>query len=116
VFSVGQKLWFVPNDRRYSSRSREVTIEKIGRKWITLANNAGRVDMQTLVSDVDGYSPGRCYISKEAWEESEGRRELWLSFRRAVDRTYNIPDSITIDDIKQAAAALKFSLNSPPGL
>ena len=37
MFEVGQKLWFVPSQRRMHDY--EATVSKVGRVWATLSNH-----------------------------------------------------------------------------
>lgn len=54
-YTVGQTLWWEGSRYAYT-----LTIERVGRRWLTL-DNGYRVDRQTLIADGGGYvSPGRC--------------------------------------------------------
>jgi hypothetical protein len=104
-FHVGQILWYVPADMRWS-KPREVTITKIGRKWITLGN-FGRIDIKTLHVDAGAYSsPGRCYLSQEDYETERSADAAWHELREAIGRLYRRPSNLPISAIRQAAALL----------
>ena len=58
MIEVGQKLWFVPNERRHSD-GYEVEVTKIGRKWAELGHAKLRIDLSDLIADGGRYpSPG----------------------------------------------------------
>lgn len=103
---VGQKLWFVPR-QRYLGEPKFVTVEKCGRKWLTL-DNGYRADVATL--NVDGgrgyYSPAACYYSREEWEAEKALKEAWVGFRGAVDRSLTMPSGTTLERIEQARKML----------
>jgi hypothetical protein len=104
---VGQTLWFVYYNS-YSNSPRpgcEVTITKIGRKWIGL-NNGHRVDKHTLYADGRGYSsPGRCYPSREHHETQVEIRKAWRDFSNSIDPR-NPPDGASLESIAQAIRLL----------
>lgn len=109
--TVGQTLWYVP---QYSYRpdkgGYEVTIEKVGRRWATLANNQGRIDRDTLHVDGRGYSsPGRCWINRDHYEKHKRAASVWAEFARQV-WTKSLPSNITEENIRQAALLLKLEL------
>lgn len=96
--AVGQKLWFVPNRKR--SNAREVTIAKIGRKWITTTeDDAMRLDVKTL--QADGYWTGCAYLSQQHYEESEAIKKAWSDLCDKM-KWYNQPDGITVEEITEA--------------
>lgn len=103
TLQVGQKLWFVPRDRR-SGAPCEVTVEKIGRKWARIGR--ARVDLDTLVVDGGIYlSPGRCYEDRAAYE-AKAARDVALSELRQKINQMTPPDSVTVDAIRAASAAI----------
>ena len=107
---VGQRLWFVPKDTRFR-KPNWVEIEKIGRKWATLGRNAGRVDMNTLYLDGQGYtSPGRCYLSEEEWQDAQRAEDVWRRFVQQINYGRR-PRAATVQQIEQAAALLGIELN-----
>ncbi|MDB5437965.1 MAG: hypothetical protein JWM33_392 [Caulobacteraceae bacterium] len=115
ALSVGQTLFYVPERSRWA-KPRDVTVEKVGRKWATLADNAGRIDVKTLRMDGGGFhSPGDCYLSRAEWEESVQLDDAWRPFRNAVARNLSAPNGITIEAIYAAAKALGFSLEKAGG-
>lgn len=102
---VGQKLWYVPTDRRWSYE-REVTIKKIGRVWATL-NSGERVNLVNLRVDGKGYmSPGQCWPSREAWEAEKSRQEAWSTLYRAVRESISVPHNLNEQKIRAAIELL----------
>jgi hypothetical protein len=107
-YKVGDKLWWVSSDNKRTQR--EVTIEKVGRAWLTLSNRH-RVDKVTLKADAGEWtSPGTCWLSKEAYEHRARLEQSWGVLRRAVSNTWNVPDDVTLEDIKAAAMYLKLEI------
>lgn len=96
TYEVGQTVWVVPTER-YLGKVRECTIVKIGRKWATL-DDQNRFDVEDGFLDGRGLrSPGRVWLSKEAFEKYDARRAAW---RDLVARLpYECPPSISADDI-----------------
>ena len=74
---VGDKLWFVPG--RSGAGAGYVTIEKVGRLYLTLSNRR-RADKHTLYAD---YS-SRCYLSKEEHDDEVAFRIALSAFRQRV--------------------------------
>lgn len=72
---VGDKVWFVPGDNRRDGR--EITVTKIGKKYFY--SDYTKFDIVTW-EEVSDYSPGRCFINKDAYERmcaiNEHRNEL----------------------------------------
>lgn len=105
--TVGQKLWLVP--QRGYGVPREVTVAKIGRKWATLDGwRESRIDKETLWMDGGVYtSPGRCYLSREEWEESQRLSGAWGVLKTLIADRWNRPDGVTIADMRAAANLLR---------
>jgi hypothetical protein len=106
MYSVGQKLWYVPTKRRGDPR--EVEITKVGRKWLSLDNDR-RVAVDGLYADGGQYSsPGRAYISKEAWERETSLRKAWDMLSMEIDRTRRVPADVSVETIHQVRQLLGF--------
>lgn len=102
----GQKLWYVPEDPRWE-KTREVTVAKIGNRWAELGRKDFRADLETLEVDGGKYSsPGRCYLSREAWEEEKLLRAAWREFQRDVERANAEGGLITVENISAARQVL----------
>lgn len=107
--TVGQKLWYVPSDSRYAGQACEVTVERIGRKWANISHGY-RIDLADWWVDGGQHSsPGRCYASKEAWDDEGHRQKAWRAVREGFGYR-GAPPGITIDAIYQAAALLGIEL------
>lgn len=104
MIEVGQKLWCAYNQRYNQNEFAEVV--KVGRKWIELSNRR-RADKTTLIIDGGQYSsPGKCHISKEAYEEDQERLCRWDEFRKKISSIYHCPDNVTIEKIDRALEVL----------
>lgn len=104
---VGQTLYYVANDRRDAHRDGGAEITKIGRQWATvcIAYCNARVDLETLEVDGGNYSsPGRCYLSREAWELERKTERALDDFKVEVARLY--ATDITLEQIDQARRVL----------
>lgn len=105
--TVGQELWYVPEDRRFVGQAHAVRITKIGRKWAEVGRGLGRVNIETLWVDGGNYSsPGRCWLSREAWEAETIRQEAWSRLKEVVGRMWAAPDNISEADIRQITERL----------
>jgi hypothetical protein len=104
TLTVGQVLWFVPSHIR--DKPEAVTVLKIGRKWAHIGKH-GRVNRETLFVDGGTFaSPGRCWLSKEAWEAEVRRQEAWQRLRKDIDRQWQAPDGLSLEQIEQAIEIL----------
>jgi hypothetical protein len=103
----GQKLWFV-SSQRHGGEPREVTVGKIGRKWATISSGADRIDRETLVADGGQYiSPGRCYLSQQAYEDAKRLSDDWRAFTTDVEKTrWHVPPGVTPETIAHVRAIL----------
>lgn len=80
---VGQELWYVPHDLRFSS-PKHVKILKLGRVWATMERGP-RANMGTLRAEGDAWdSPGRFWLSEgdhKRWKEAV---RLWESIKQKM--------------------------------
>lgn len=107
MIEVGQKLYFVPNNR-YGAR-RDVVVTKVGRRWAAIGPRM-RVDVNTLRVDGRGYmSPGQCWLSEAAYREELALQAEWDSLNGYVSRRHRVPEGITIEAIRQVKELLKIS-------
>jgi hypothetical protein len=105
AYQVGQKLYFVP-DSLSRGNPKWVGIEKVGKKWLWLEHKV-KVDKETLIVDGGEYaSPGRCWIDEATYQHYVSLKKTWREFRVSVDRYWNVPDGVTIEQIKQASVLL----------
>lgn len=105
VFKEGQVLVFDPSDGRREPR--EITTGKVGRVWVQIASagwSDGRFNKETLIIDGRGYaSPGRVWLSWDAYRNEKRRLELHARLRRMLD-DYSNP--YTTEQVSAALAAL----------
>ena len=107
-YKVGDKLWWVGSDNKRTQR--EVTVEKVGRVWLTLSNGH-RVDKVTFKADAGEWtSPGTCWLSKDAYEHCARLLRAWTVLRCEVSNRWVIPNDVTLEDIKAAAMYLKLEI------
>lgn len=103
-YEVGQKLWYVPNRTSAHLRPREVTVESIGRKWVTCGRM--RFDKETGIVDGGSYSsPGRVYASREEYERIVITEAAWSDFVNSLS-IWRLPGGVTVEKIKAAKALL----------
>ena len=103
--TVGQKLWFVPSDRR--GNHSEVTVEKIGRKWATL-DCRYRIDLVSLRADGGEYSsPGACYLNEQVYLEERMLLSAWNAFKRRIEHIYQPPIGVDISNIQHVTNVLR---------
>ncbi len=110
IFAVGKALWFVfsyrpRKDEPPAERGREVIIARVGRKWITTTSGL-RIDKQTLQADGGNFSsPGRAYVSREAYRQEVQVELAWDALMRAI--RWAIPEGVRLEDIHRAAELLR---------
>lgn len=107
MYIEGQKLWMVPH-QRYIGEPREVTITKVGRKWLTL-DSGHRAAVDGLALDGGGgySSPGVCYLTREAWEADKALNDAWDKLRKDVELVRRVPNAIAVQDIYDARKLLR---------
>jgi hypothetical protein len=104
MYSVGQKLWFVGS--KINPRQYEIEVTKVGRLWATLGDDGRyRCDASGQVDGGHYASPGRCYVSREAYELEQARSAAWLKFKRMVADLPEMPCWMTLDALAQMSAS-----------
>lgn len=108
--TVGQKLWFVPREKRTLGDSREVTVTRVGRSWADADGIRGyRIGIADLIVDEPKYGGiGQCYVSREAYEIEHARDVVWDALQGRL-RSWVIkrhPD-VTVEDMKAACKLLR---------
>lgn len=98
-FQVNQTLFFVPRDQ---GKPCEVTIVKVGRKWLELSNFK-RCNFDLVVDSPYG-TPLRCYLSRAVYEQGRALSAAWSRLKYAMP--HNAPEGMTIEQITQARAML----------
>jgi hypothetical protein len=109
---VGQKLWFVPSQYSGCRKCKFVTIEKIGRKWVTIQYSNDQFDKSKLTNGkaaLDGgrySSPGYVYLDQNLHDqEVEFRLLKWKIIALLQDRTLSFEQMSAIEkilDVKNA--------------
>ena len=105
MFTVGQEL-FASFGRNRHKNECTMTISKVGRKWLELDDGRYRANIETL--DIDGgqdSSPGKCYVSKQDYDDEVALTEAWASLTRHFP-LYSKPKHVTVEDIEQAKKLL----------
>lgn len=108
MFEVNQKLWYVPY-QKYHGSPRGVTIEKIGRKWITLSNGQ-RCDKDGNVDGGEHMSLGKCYLDRELYDNQLARENVWKIIRDFIDYNRQSPESLTIENLVEIAFKLGIAI------
>ncbi len=106
--NVGDVLWLVPTSRH--SKSREITVTKVGRKWAYYGEGWQRDRFDISTGCVDGggcSSAGRVYASRDEHEKRIAAGEAWDRLRRLVDRQWHPPEGVDAERIEQAIALLE---------
>lgn len=107
MFSVGQKIWFVGSKMNLNPRQYEIEVTKVGRLWATLGKDGRYRCAADGQVDGGGYSsPGRCYASRQAYENEVARKTAWGQFRYVVDGQMTMPDGLTLGDLTQMLGSL----------
>ena len=102
-FTVGQTLYYAPESRH--DQSKYVTITKIGRAWLYC--DRMRISKETLRADGNGYaSPGKCWLSKESYDQYRELCKAWSDLRRKVDEQRSPRKDLSVDDIQGAIRLL----------
>ncbi len=64
-FAIGQKLFYVPRYGSNAGNGKEVTIKKVGRKWLAIYYENFKVDVNTLDAEENNGFCGACYLSEQ---------------------------------------------------
>ena len=114
-FEVGQKLWYVQSEylRRQVDPGHEVTVTKIGRKWIHILgphiHAKDKFDLEYMQIDGGEYtSPGRVHLSEQHYKDHLYSLRLWSSFVGKLPFQPYHPYEVTL----KAAAVLDITLDT----
>lgn len=102
TYYVGQKLWCVPPDKHDSAC--EVTVVKIGNKWVELSNRekVEKNSVRVHNSTGRGWSYlGTLYLSKEDYEAKLALNKEWDCLRKRFEWSSHMPKNMTLEKIKQ---------------
>lgn len=106
AYEVGQALWFVPSHRNADKDGDETTVEKVGRKWVTLSNGF-RIDFSGRADSGDYGSRGFAYESREAFEAARERNKAWSVLLDHLRHRFTAPDGLTTEEIIAITAQIK---------
>ena len=111
TLEVGQTLWCVITFRHGRNfdppKQGEATVTKVGNKYATLSTD-DRIVIETGIIDGGRFtSPGKCYLSKEEYDATDGTARAWRALRVAVSSQHALPKDVTLADINAARALLK---------
>jgi len=115
-FTVGQTAYFssARNWTREGPPLQEVTVTKIGRKYVTVksgwwerqfAPTGSTRDDRCLVEKVDYGAPGLLYKTREAYEEQRELESLRNWLRKAAD--WNTVNKYTLEQLREIKAILE---------
>lgn len=118
MYQVGDKLWYVSNSwGRHSGHQYEVVVTKVGHKWVYVKITDSsypsefRIDPKTMDVDGRGYTPpGKCYPSKEVYEEDVYSNRLLDELRNKLS-DYRLR-KIESKNVIQAAKLLGYTLQA----
>lgn len=101
---VGEKVFYQIYTNRRESTLAPVVISKVGRKWVHFNNgwHQHKADISSLVVDGNGYtSPGRLWLSVEAYETHQEVQSEWSELRFRLERMYKYPEGMTPEKIQK---------------
>jgi hypothetical protein len=95
-FTVGQLVWVVPKHARpYAD-----TVEKIGRRWVTLSNRRARFDaIEMRIDGGENTWSGQVFLTMEEWEQMNKLNEAWSVLRKTMPLTK--PRGMTLAKIEE---------------
>jgi hypothetical protein len=108
-YEVGQSVYVVPAYGKPSA----VTVEKVGRKWVSLSNHrrvgqgSDRLDNPSGV----GAIAGTVYESEAAYQATVARLRAWERFRCAVERQWRPEPIPGVEAIAEAARLLGLKID-----
>ena len=104
TLTPGQDVWYVPCR---NGNPRAVTVEKVGRKWVTFTEIEGRAAIGSVEVEVQGFGRvGILYPSREAWVEKGRIDAAWFDVQRDLYRKTSRPAGVTLEDINAARRLL----------
>ena len=97
------------NIGRGKDKISELTITKVGRKWVTIKEERSITRFE--IAEVDGYlgpyeidgggysSPGDAFLTAEAATDWLARNRAWSEVHRLLRSIYSPPPGLTLDDL-----------------
>lgn len=106
-FKVGQILYVVKNIFRPTGKiDCEVTIQKIGNKFLYLSDGTKAYISDLHVDNGQYTSCGRCYISRDIFNEKLILSTEWLEMQKTL-QYMKLPEGVTIADLNKVKILLK---------
>lgn len=108
-FKVGQELFVALRRSTVVTIKTTLPVTKVGRKWLTLGAGWGeeRADIETLVLDGGDYmSPGKAYLSQEAYESETRLQEGWSAAWGRINRKMATPKGLTDELLNELGRVL----------
>ena len=97
-------VWYVPSR---NGNPRAVTVEKVGRKWVTFKEIEGRTAIGSTEVEIQGFGRvGILYPSREVWAEKRLLEAAWSDVQRDLCRKTARPAGVTLEDINAARGLL----------
>ncbi len=106
---TGDSLWLAYSRNSWNSTRglKEVTVNKIGRAWITCSDGT-RVSREDMTIDGGEYSsPGSAYRSASEYEEEISLNKAWMSLQDELRRAHRPADGVTVQDIAKVLEILR---------
>jgi hypothetical protein len=113
-FTVGQQLFVVQPSRYHPTKTFDVTITKVGTKYVSVEPNDLLYKVEYKFSKENlcentAWLPAQAYLTRAVWEAKVSRDKAWEAFKRAYDPYRFIslaPDFLTLDEIEQMTELL----------
>lgn len=110
TYQVGQEVWVLDTQRiRHPNAStplHKATISAIGRKWATIGRKE-RFDITNGQLDGGEYtSPGRVFLSPEAFQQEVRLNAAWSALGDAV-RRHQPPTGVTAEFLEEVVCRLQ---------
>lgn len=94
----GDALYYVSGR---AGESREVFVEKIGRRWINFVGEEIRADKATMQPEFSGVGRiGALYASEAEYRALVERRLAWGRLQKLIRAHYRPPGHLSMDQIK----------------
>ena len=109
--TVGQKVWFQPWEKRHYRKACELTVTKVGRKWVTFSDGKNwepRAEVGSLSIDGCGHSsPGRIWEDCAAYNSDLVREQSYNKLRQLVTSKAFCPSHLTTWRITEIIAEIE---------
>ncbi len=93
-YKVGDTLYRVGRHRPPI----EITIDRIGRKWIYAGRE--KIDPETLYVEIEGYGTvAKCYQDQATYEAIKTRQVEWEKLQKATRDRYAPPTHLTTEQV-----------------